>query len=112
MRFCTRKFLFTGVIAVLILKARPLGELRREAVRGHKCVSKVLSSPGVRGFNLVYFTPINSRLSSELQRLVEALEVTFDFCGDSHPLQDFMKLHFQLGFGGITDKMETEQISE
>ena len=47
------KWLFTGVIAVLILKARPLGELRREAVRGHKCVSKALSSPGVRGFQLV-----------------------------------------------------------
>ena len=51
------KWLFTGVIEVLILKARPLGELRREAVRGHKCVSKALSvtlthdtSPGVRGF--------------------------------------------------------------
>ena len=36
-------YLFTGVIAVLILKARPLGELRREAVRGLKCVSKALS---------------------------------------------------------------------
>ena len=44
------------------------GAVRR--LRGHKCVSKALSvtltratSPGVRGFKLVCFTRINSRLS-------------------------------------------------
>ena len=51
-------------------KGSPFGRAPPQAVRGHKCVSKALSvtltrdtSPGVRGFQLVYFTPVNSRLS-------------------------------------------------
>ena len=47
------------------------GAVRR--LRGHNVRSKALSvtltrdtSPGVRGFKLVYFTPVNSRLSMEL----------------------------------------------
>ena len=58
------------VIQGLILKARPLGELRCKAVRGRNVRSKTLSvtltratSPKGGGFKLFYFTNVNSRLS-------------------------------------------------
>ena len=45
-------------------------------------------------------------------RIEKAFPIAFNLGGNAHSLQNLMKLHFQLGFGGIADKMEAKQIAE
>ena len=67
------------------------GAVRR--LRGHNVRSKALSvtltrdtSPGVRGFKLVYFTPVNSRLSFQIY--LGCFDLTFCVNGLAHHSAD------------------------